>query len=98
VRVRFLEPARRELDEAVTYYNSEMAGLGEAFLVEVLAAVERIRAHPSGWHPLSENTRRCRLQRFPYGLIYTATDTDLLIVAVAHLHRQPAYWQGRDTP
>lgn len=96
MRVRLLEPARRELDEAVVYYNAELMGLGEAFLLEVLAAVERIRHHPDAWHPLSENTRRCRLGRFPYGLIYSAVEAEILIIAVANLHRRPDYWRNRE--
>jgi hypothetical protein len=31
-----------ELDEAVSYYDSESAGLGKVFLLEVLSALERI--------------------------------------------------------
>jgi hypothetical protein len=30
-----------------------------------------------------------------YGVIYSEGAQDILIVAVAHLHRRPAYWQGR---
>jgi plasmid stabilization system protein ParE len=95
MRVRFLEPARHELDETISYYNTELASLGEAFLLEVLSAIERIRHHPKAWHPLSENTRRCRLKRFPYGLIYEADDAEVLIIAVANLHRRPDYWRKR---
>jgi len=72
VNVRLLEVAQQELDEAISYYNTQVAGLGDAFLLEAVAAVERIRRFPEGWHPLSENVRRCRLRRFPYGLIYRA--------------------------
>jgi toxin ParE2 len=95
MNVRFLEPAARELDEAVAYYNAERTGLGEAFLLETLAAIERIRRYPQGWHPLSPQTRRCRLKRFPYGLIYAVADGTLLIIAVAALHRRPDYWHDR---
>ncbi len=42
MRIKFLEVARMELDEAVEYYNAEMQGLGEAFLAEVISALERI--------------------------------------------------------
>jgi hypothetical protein len=52
-------------------------------------------AHPTGWHPLSSHTRRCRLRRFPYGVIYNIDQDVILVVAVTHLHRRPAYWQGR---
>lgn len=93
--VRFLEIAQRELDEAVAYYNSQAPGLGDAFLLETVAAIDRISRFPRAWHPLGENTRRCRLRRFPYGLIYHEEQGEVLIVAVAHSHRRPDYWRDR---
>ena len=69
MKVVFLEPAQQELDEAVSYYNQQVAGLGNAFLIEAVAAIERIRRCPQGWHPLSENVRRCRWRRFADGLV-----------------------------
>jgi plasmid stabilization system protein ParE len=95
VNVRVLEVAQRELDEAVSYYNGQVAGLGDAFLLEAIAAIERIRQFPDAWHPLGENVRRCRLRRFPYGLIYHADESGVLVVAVAHTHRRPEYWRDR---
>jgi toxin ParE2 len=70
-------------------------GLGDSFLIEVLNAIERINRFPLAWHPFSSNTRRCQLHRFPYGIIYQITDTEILIVAIAHLHRKPDYWKER---
>jgi len=72
-----------------------VAGLGDAFLLEAIAAIERIRQFPDAWHPLGENVRRCRLRGFPYGLIYHADETGVLVVAVAHTHRRPEYWRDR---
>ncbi len=95
MNVRVLEIAQRELDEAVSYYNGQVAGLGDAFLLEAIAAIERIRQFPDAWHPLGENVRRCRLRRFPYGLIYHADENGVLVVAVAHTHRRPEYWRDR---
>ena len=95
MNVRVLEIAQRELDEAVSYYNGQVAGLGDAFLLEAVAAIERIRQFPDAWHPLGENVRRCRLRRFPYGLIYYVDETGVLLVAVAHTHRRPEYWRER---
>ncbi len=93
--VQFLEIAEIELDEAITWYEGQAPGLGDAFLIEVLSAADRIARFPEAWHPLGEGVRRCRLGRFPYGLIYAADDNDILILAVAHLHRQPDYWRDR---
>jgi hypothetical protein len=69
--------------------------LGDAFLIEVLSAADRIAQLPQAWHPLGEGLRRCRLSRFPYGLIYAVENGDLLVLAVAHLHRRPEYWRDR---
>jgi len=95
VTVRFLEVAQRELDEAIAYYNSQVPGLGDAYLVESVATIERIRRFPVAWQPLGKQVRRCRLRRFPYGLIYTVDEGNILIVAVAHTHRRPGYWRDR---
>ena len=41
--------------------------------------------------------RRCLVHRFPYGVIYSVDEqsSEVLILAVMHLHRQPDYWSGR---
>jgi hypothetical protein len=43
MQIKFLDIAQIEFDEAVEYYNSESAGLGDSFLLEVLNAIERIK-------------------------------------------------------
>ncbi len=95
MEIRLLEVARRELDEAVEYYTSESPGLGDLFLLEAVAAFQRVKQFPKAWHPYTENTRRCRTRRFPYGIVYQILESEILIVAVAHMHRQPAYWLDR---
>ena len=93
--VRLLEVAQQELDEAIAYFNSESPGLGDAFLLETVAAIDRIRRFPEAWHPLGDEIRRCRLRRFPYGLIYSKDEEGILILAIAHTHREPGYWRDR---
>lgn len=93
--VLLLPQAQAELDEAVRWYSQQATGLGESFLVEFLRVIQLIERHPTGWHPLSVATRRCRFRRFPYGVIYSVDEDSVLVLAVAHLHRRPAYWQNR---
>ena len=95
MKVTFLEPAELELDEAIAYHNAQRPGLGDEFLVEVLLTLERIQALPSAWPLLSNRTRRCRTRRFQYGVVYRATQDEILVVAIAHLHRRPLYWLER---
>ena len=43
MKVSFLDLARRELDDAVTWYNNQATGLGQEFLDELDRAVRRAR-------------------------------------------------------
>lgn len=95
MKIRFLRPASRELNEAVRYYNAQKVRLGEEFRDEAWETISRIKEFPLAWHPLNETIRRCQMRRFPYGLIYQASDTEIIIIAVAHLHQEPEYWRIR---
>jgi plasmid stabilization system protein ParE len=92
---RLLSVARQELADAMEYYEQASPGLGLEFLDEVERTVRRILLQPEAWTRVSENHRRCRMRRFPYGLIYTPDQDALLITAVFHLHRHPDSWKGR---
>ena len=94
MQVRFLEPAQYELDEAIDYYNAQLSNFGQIFLIEILASLDRICLWPDAWHLISKNIRRCQLKRFPYGIVYVIVDGVLLVLAIGHLHRRPAYWQA----
>lgn len=94
-QVRFLAVAAAEYRDAVDYYNSEVLGLGDEFREEVIAALRSIADFPDAWQKLSVRTRRCRLNRFPYGLVYQKRPDCILIAAVMHLKREPNYWARR---
>jgi plasmid stabilization system protein ParE len=72
-------------------------GLGYQFAIEIVPAVERIKANPGTWPVLDDQVRRCLVHRFPYGVIYSVDEqkSEILILAVMHLHRQPGYWSER---
>jgi toxin ParE2 len=95
MQIRFLEIAEIELDEAIQYYNREAAGLGDDFLSEVLLALDRIGQFPEAWHPCSKRTRRGQTRRFPYGIVYQIRREEILVIAIANLHREPDYWEDR---
>lgn len=98
MEVKLLELAKVEFDDAVSYYESERPGLGEALRLEVLRAISRIRQFPTAYQEFSYGTRRCLISRFPYGIVYHVSEADnqILIVAIAHMHRRPDYWVSRE--
>lgn len=93
--LRFLDAAQADLREAFAFYEGQRPGLGTEFTAQVRSAVERIQSFPEAWHPLSANTRRCRTQKFPFGVIYQVRPDEILVIAVAHLHREPVRWGDR---
>ena len=95
MEIIFLPPAKAELTDATSYYNMHSEGLGYEFAAEVKRTLERIVQYPGAWFKLSKRTRRCRTNRFPYGVIYQMRKETLLIVAVMHLSREPEAWKSR---
>lgn len=95
LKARFIAPASLELDEAVKYYEHQLPGLGYRFFKETSASIERILFMPWAWPKAGERTRRCMLKGFPYALFYVQEQKEILITAVAHLHRDPKHYRDR---
>ena len=83
MKIRFIKAARDEFDGAIRYYNSERAGL------------DRIEFWPNAWSRVSPLARLCKTKRFPYGIVYSVEEDEIVVIAVAHLHRQFGYWKKR---
>jgi hypothetical protein len=92
---RLHRSARREVAEAIEYYDAQLPGLGADFAREVDSAITQVLGWPSAWQLVEMGLRRYRLQRFPYGVVYRVTGQEILIVAVMHLSRDPGYWTDR---
>jgi plasmid stabilization system protein ParE len=88
--------ARRELEEAIDYYNAERQGLGSEFREEVQCVLALLTRFPRLGQPVLGSVRRMMLSRFPYCIYYRLLAPDILrILAVAHNRRRPEYWAGR---
>jgi len=87
--------ARREVLEAVDFYEHESPGLGRAFLDALAEGVRQATEFPLSGAETPFGERRIVVQRFPYSLLYRPEGDQLLILAVAHQKRRPGYWVGR---
>jgi plasmid stabilization system protein ParE len=95
MNVRFLVPAQQELDDAVTWYDQQADGLGKEFLDELDRVIRRVVTYPLAALEIEPGLRRGLLARFPYGIIFGLDGDTVVVVAVAHLHREPRYWADR---
>ena len=96
MKVIFSKLARQELDDATRYYEIQYRGLGKRFCKEVHTAAKRISKHPEAWSVIGGNVRKYLLHKFPYKLLYSIESDHIFVIAVAHQHRRPDYWIGRN--
>ena len=95
MRVRFIEPAKQELEEAIAWYNQQQTGLGEQLRDEIKKCINLILKYPEMNPFISKSVRRGLVKRFPYGVLYSVRPSEIVVIAVMHLHRRPDYWIDR---
>src|SRR3989338_2829405 len=67
----------------------------DAFAAEVNNTFDRIKSFSDAWPLISSRSRRCIINRFPYGVLYQAMQDFILVTAIMHLRRDPKKWQER---
>jgi hypothetical protein len=77
------------------YYEKIKPNLGLEFAIEVQKSINQILTHPTAWSELGGEIRRCLVNRFPFGVLYSIFDNEIFIIAVMNLHRHPNYWNDR---
>lgn len=95
MKVRFRPPAAQEFEEAYSWYEQQLPGLGKKFKASFQRSVFRLQQFPFANADLMNGVRRAQLSGFPYAVWYAIEDNHLMIYAVAHTHRKPFYWIDR---
>ena len=93
--VAYHREADVELVAAAKRYRCAHEDLGRRFLRAVHVARAEIERDPSQFPFYDRPARSRRVAGFPYRLIYEETDAAIVIIAVAHLSREPGYWKNR---
>ena len=104
MRLELHPEARAELRSAALWYDERRPGLGDEFITEVSATLDRIgRVQES--YPAWPRTRaagplirKATIQRFPYLIAFEKHEQHVLVLAVAHAKRRPLYWLTRTSP
>jgi hypothetical protein len=85
VSLRFDEDARHEYLEAIGFYGRA----AERFVQAVDPAIAQIHGDPERFRKVEPGVRSCRVQKFPYSILYTRDDQGLFVLALKHDRRRP---------
>jgi plasmid stabilization system protein ParE len=87
--------AAAEIEEAVVWYEAQFLGLGSEFFRTVEGAIATIQRNPYQYQIVRGDIRRALLRRFPYKILYTIREDEILIVACSRQRRDPKRWMNR---
>jgi len=100
MKVQLHPAAEVEFQHAAQWYERRVSGLGAEFTAAVEAAILRIESSPRQFTKLEycdgNDVRRALVNRFPYKVIYRIDADRILVLAISHTNRRPAYWRRRN--
>ncbi len=76
--------AEADLLAARDWYETQRAGLGDAFLTEVRHAIESLAEQPERRPIYYRGLRRLITRRFPYKLFYLAENNRVVVFRILH--------------
>lgn len=94
MRLHVWSAAEEELTQAALWYEDQREGLGVEFLDEYERCMKELTVAPNRFPlletlPVDRPIHRCRLARFPYAIVFEVMPDEVIVFAVAHLHRDP---------
>ena len=92
---RYFPEAEVELNAAAQFYEDRQSGLGHDFLSAIEGAIQSIELAPRRWPVVRGPIRRCLVSKYPYSILYADYHDEIVVIAIAHLSRNPSYWLSR---
>ena len=93
--VVFRRIAKREFDDAISWYQDRREGLGQEFSIAVEQQLGRIALSPNQFACVRGHVRRAVLQRFPYSIHFIVEDDRIVVLAIFHARRDPNQLEDR---
>lgn len=84
--------ARAELQDAATWLEGRVLGLGDRFLDDFLGTVETMEANPELYVQVATGIRRALFRQFPFAIFYSVENRHIQILSIKHCHDDPENW------
>jgi len=94
-KLYFFQQIKYDMQNGYDWYEARSSGLGERFISEVEKAIDRLRENPKLFAKVHKGIRRSPVLRFPYGVFFREEEERVVVMAVAHLRRDPDFWKQR---
>ncbi|HEY0456743.1 MAG TPA: type II toxin-antitoxin system RelE/ParE family toxin [Verrucomicrobiae bacterium] len=91
--VRVLEAAAADLESAAEFYDKQQPGIGDYFKISLIADIESLILF-HGIHTVHWGNYRMLASRFPFGIYYRETSTEVQVIAVLDLRKNPSWLRG----
>jgi len=89
-RVVVLEEAAEDIEHARNFYEVQERGIGYYCADSLVATIERLGLF-HGIHSRQFGFHRLLADRFPFGIYYLETETEIQVFAVLDLRRDPLW-------
>jgi plasmid stabilization system protein ParE len=87
--------AEADIAEAYQYYENCREGLGADFMLCIDESLSRIQRNPKQFRFVLDRIKRALVKKFLYGIYYTLSENEIIVLAVTHARRNPKHWQSR---
>ncbi len=95
IRLIVQPEAECDLRDAYLWYEARRSGLGDELLAQADQAFARISEGPLRPRALHRGSRRVRLHRFPYVVVYLPRGESVYVLALLHERRNPRVFRTR---
>ena len=97
IRIQISEDALKDLNEGFLFYEFQDPGLGDYFVTQLRADIERLKLTAGSHQIVYRDFHRLLSRVFPYGVFYTVNDDAATVWAVIDLRRDPDWIHNRLT-
>ncbi len=95
MEVNYHPLVKRDIAEALRYYDGIMTRLADEFEAELKTMIQKAAGNPLRYHLAGRGFRRANLPRFPYHVLYEVHSGSLRVMHVRHNKRHPDFGMER---
>lgn len=87
--------ALEEVAQAAQWYEERRSGLSAEFLRMLDATTASVERAPLHYPIIHREMRRALLRRFPYSLIFSLLEEEIVVLGCVHWRQSPRRWRNR---